>query len=122
MNEHIEKTSLSAVTVDTNGAEVNIEKMKRIGIQLLAADISSGNGVFTVEGTIDGTNWVALNMLIDNVTNTNANNPTRVSSKTLSSNTSVLIWLDNFLGLKAIRVVVDVTTDGEYSAFVLGSQ
>ncbi|MCK5211704.1 hypothetical protein KAJ89_03310 [Candidatus Parcubacteria bacterium] len=119
MAQFKEKISLDAVVADTNGVAVNIEGYKRVGIQLLAASISSGNGVFTFEGTIDGTNWVALNMIIDNVANATANNPTRVASKTLNSDTSILLWLDNFLALKAIRVVVDVTTDGAYSAFVI---
>lgn len=122
MAQFKEEISLNAVTVDTNGTAVNIEGYKRVGIQLLCADHSSGNGVFTFEGTIDGKNWVALNMIIDNVANATANNPTRVASKTLNADGSVLVWLDNFLGLKAIRVVVDVTTDGTYSAFVVASE
>jgi len=117
-----EEKSLDAVTVDTNGDAVNIEGYKRVGIQLQCASHVSGNGVFTFEGTIDGTNWVALNMIIDNVANATANNPTRVASKTLNTNTTILVWLDEFLALKAIRVVVDVTTDGAYSATVLASE
>lgn len=113
---------LNAVVVTTTSVPFNIEGFKRVGLQFLAASITSGNGVFTVEGTIDGTNWVALNILIDNVTNSNVETLTHVASKTLSSNTSVLVWLDNFLGLKAIRVKATRTTDGTYSAFVIGSK
>lgn len=114
-----ERASLNAVTVDTNGDPVNVESFKNIGIQLVAASITAGNGVFTVEGTIDGVNWVALSVLVDNVTNTISQNLTRLASKTLSSNTSVLVWLENIFALKAIRVVVNVTTDGAYSAYVI---
>ena len=117
-----EEILLNAVVATTTSNPFNIEGLKRVGLQFLAASITSGNGVFTVDGTIDGINWVALNMLIDNVTNTNVQNPTRVASKTLSSNSSVLVWLDNFLGLKAIRVKVTRTTDGAYSAFAIGSE
>jgi len=118
----LEQTLLNAVTSTTTSSPANIEPYKRIGLQFLASGISAGNGAFTVEGTIDGTNWVALNTLIDNVTNTNAQTLTRVASKTLSSNSSVLVWLDNLLGLKAIRAKVTVTTDGSYSAFVIASE
>ena len=118
----LEETLLDAVTATTTSKPANIEQLKRIGLQFLAASISSGNGVFTVEGTLDGVNWVALSTLIDNVTNTNVQNFTRVASKTLSSNSSVLVWVDSRLGLKAIRVVVTVTTDGAYSAFIVASE
>ena len=118
----VEKTLLNAVTATTTSDPVNVSGFKRIGLQLLAASITSGNGAFIVQGTIDGTNWVTLNTLLDNVTNTNAQNLTRVASKTLSSNTSALMWLDNFIALKAIRVKVTVTTDGAYSAFVVAGE
>lgn len=122
MSNFKEEVSLNAVIASANGAAVNIEGYKRVGIQLVCTDRSSGNGVFTFQGTIDGKNWVALNMIIDNVANATADNPTRVATKTLNSNTSILLWLDEFLALKAIRVVVAVTTDGKYSAFVLASE
>ena len=117
-----QQTLLNAVVATTTSDPFNVEGLNRVGLQFLSASISSGNGVFTVEGTIDGANWVALNVLIDNVTNSNVQNITRVASKTLSTNTSVLVWLDNFLGLKAIRVIVTRTTDGSYSAFAVGSE
>lgn len=122
MGKSLQLTSLNAVSATTTGKPVNVDGFKRIGIQLLAAAITSGNGVFTVEGSIDGLNWVALNVLIDNVTNTNAQNLTRVASKTLSSNSSALLWLDNLTGLLQLRVKVAFTTDGQYSAFVIASE
>ena len=115
-----EITLIDAVTAaNTTSEPLSVENFESIGLQFLAAGITSGNGVFTVEGTIDGTNWVALNMLIDNVTNTNAQTLTRVASKTLSSATSVLVWLEKIIALKAIRVKCARTTDGTYSAFAI---
>lgn len=115
-----EQVLLSAVTVDTTSSAFNVEEFKNVGLQFTSTGISVGNGVFTVQGTIDGTNFVALNTLIDNVTNTNGQNLTRVASKTLNTNTSVLVNLD-VSGLKAIRVAIDVTTDGTYSAHAIAS-
>jgi len=117
-----EQTLLNAVVVTTTSSPFNIEGLKRIGLQFLSTGISVGNGVFTVEGTLNGTNWVPLNVLIDNVINSNVQNLTRVASKTLSTNTSVLVWLDELTGLKAIRVICTRTTDGTYSAFAIGSE
>lgn len=122
MLNFIEKTALDEVTVTTTSDPINVAGYKRVGIQILASDISSGNGVFTVEASNDGTNWKAVNTLIDNVSNTNAQMLTRVASKTLSANGSDFVYLDNFVGLKAIRVKVAVTTDGKYSAFVVASE
>ena len=114
-----EKTLLDGVEATTTSAGFNVEGMKRIGLQFLA-DITSGNGVFTVLGSIDGTNFVALSLLIDNTANTNGEQLTRVASKTLNSDTSVLVFLDNLVRLKAIKVKVTRTTDGTYSAFLIG--
>jgi len=76
-----------------------------------------------VQVSADGVNFVAYNMLIDNVTNTNAQNNTRVASKTLSSNTSVIVGLDTLsIGFKAIKVICTVTNDGSYSAILFGNK
>lgn len=117
-----EQILLNGVVATTTSDPFNVETFSKVGLQFLAAAVSTGNGVFTVEGTIDGINWVALSVLIDNAANTNVQGLTRVASKTLSSNTSVLVWLDSFLGLRAIRVVVTRTTDGTYSAFAIGGE
>lgn len=116
-----EATLLNGVEEDTTSSAFSIDGYDKIGLQFKAASITSGNGVFTVEGTINGTDWVALNVLVDNVTNTNAQDLTRVAAKTLSSNSTVLVWLDSVAALKAIRVAVDVTTDGAYTANIIVS-
>ena len=122
MSNFTEQKSLDAVVVDTTGDAVNIEGKRGLGVQLQCANHSQGNGVFTFEGTIDGKNWVALNVMIDNLTNTNAQGYTRVATKTLSSDTTILLWLDDAIALKAFRVVVDVTTDGTYTANVIARE
>ena len=115
-----EKVLLNAVTVDTTSDPINVEGYSKIGLQLKAAAITSGNGVFIVQGTINGADWVTL-PVITVAANTNAQTLIRVLSVTLSSNTTNLVWLDNHAALKAIRVGVDLTTDGAYSAFVIAS-
>ena len=117
MAQFKEQTLLSAVVATTTSAVFNVENYSNVGLQFLAAAITSGNGVFTVAGTIDGTNWVTLSNLIDNATGM-----TRIASKTLNANGSALVWLDMIPGLKAIRVTVTRTTDGTYSCFALASE
>jgi len=116
-----ETVLLSAVTADTTGSPINVEGYSKIGVQFKAASITSGNGVFTLEGTINGVDWVTLPM-ITVAANTNAQTLIRVVSVTLSSNTTNLVWLDPHMALKAIRAKVDMTTDGAYSAFAIVSE
>lgn len=121
MNNTKETQLFSAKAATFTSDPMNVEGLKNIGLQLTGASISAGNGVFTVLGTIDGQNYVALNMIIDNVTNTNVQNLTRVASKTISSNSSILVFLKDVF-LKAIKVKVTVTTDGSYSAVAIASK
>lgn len=108
-------------TATFTSAGQNIEALQNISLQFIAASIASGNGVFTMDVSNDGINWVAYSMLIDNVTNTNGQTLTRVASKTLSSNTSVVVALDAF-GFKMLRVKVTVTTDGSYDCVLYGNR
>lgn len=106
---------------------------------LRAASITSGNGAFTVKGSLDvfeaaqatskdefnnphggtGVTVTALNLLIDNVTNTNAQTLTRVNGKTLSSNGDALLWVDPACVVNWLEITVTRTTDGTYSAWIV---
>lgn len=83
-----EKTLLDAVTSSGESLPLNLEGYSKIGFQFRGDSISSGQGIFTVEGTIDGQTWVRLNTLIDNVTNSNSQEITRVDRKIISSSVS----------------------------------
>ena len=64
----IEKTLLAAVTATTTSAAVSVEGLSRIGLQFKRANHSSGSSAFSVEGTINGTDWTALSLLVSNAT------------------------------------------------------
>lgn len=104
----------SAVTATNTPVIHDVREYSFAGFVFTAASISAGNGVFTVEGSVDGDTFVALNLFLDNVTNSNVQNLTRVASSTLTTNTSKIYFLD-LRGIAAIRVTVTVTTDGSYS-------
>ncbi len=112
----IKYTVLNAVTADITSGSIPVNGAKRLSIQFIAASISAGNGVFTVEISNDNTNWLAYNRLTTNVTNTNGQTDTRVASVTLSSNTSAFVFLPPGDTFAFFRVKVDMTTDGAYSA------
>ena len=122
MINFIEKTLLDAVTATTTSAAVSVEGLRRIGFQFKRAAHSSGSTAFTVEGTINGTDWTALSVIVSNATNTNAQTRTRVASVSLASDTTALAWLEDLVVLKAIRVVATETTDGTHSAWMIASE
>ena len=113
-------TALSAVTTTTTSSAIPVEYAEKVTLALTATGISTGNGVYTITGSFDGTTYYPINTVIDNVANTNVQTLTRVASKTLSANGSALVALDleNF-GYYYIKITVTRTTDGSYSAVVL---
>jgi hypothetical protein len=122
MTSFIEKTLLDAVTATTTSEPVSVEGLRSIGFQFKRANHSSGSSAFTVEGTINGTDWTGLNLIVSNATNTNAQTRTRVATVTLSSDTTALAFLEDLVVLKAVRVKVTETTDGTHSAWMIASE
>jgi hypothetical protein len=106
-------TALNAVTATTTSEAIDVQYAEKITLLLTRANHSAGSHAFSVTGSIDGTTYVTLNMIVDNVTNTNAQNYTRVASKTLSADGSALVGIDlEMIGLKWIKVTATETTDG----------
>lgn len=121
MTNSIEKTLLDAVTATTTSAAVSVEGYRRVGFQFKRAAHSVGSSAFSVEGTINGTDWTALNLIVSNATNTNAQTRTRVATITLSADGTALAFLEDLVVLKAIRVTVTETTDGTHSVWLIAS-
>jgi len=82
------RTLLDAVSASTTSLPFNVEEYSRVGLQFRADSVTSGQGLFTVDGTIDGQTWMRINTLISNVTNSNSQNLTRVASVALSTSVS----------------------------------
>lgn len=112
----IKQTLLNAVTATTTSTPMAVNNADRLSIQVTAASITSGNAVFTVQVSNDGTNWVAYNRITSNVTNTNAQTDVRVASVTLSSNSSQMIFFPSGDTFVYFRIIATVTTDGVYTA------
>ena len=104
----------SAKTADFTSNGISVEAYSQISFHFLAESISSGNGVFSIEGSNDGTNWITGLAFQDATATASA---TWVASKTLSSNTSAGGYLPT-CGFKMLRVKLDMTTDGSYSCFI----
>lgn len=109
--------AIDASIVTTTSDPISLEGVKKATLHFIRSAHTSGNGVFSVEVSNDGSNWVTFNKLIDNVANTNAQQLTRVASCTLASNTSKVYTLDLDMDCyKFMRVTVTRTTDGTHSA------
>jgi len=118
MPSYSTQTLLNAVTATTTSSAFEVGSATGISFQFIASAISSGNGVFTVEVSNDGTNWIAYNRLVSNVTDSNAQDDTHVASVTLSSNTNAMAFIPVDDAFKFIRTIVTRTTDGTYSALL----
>ena len=116
-----EVVALDAVTADTLSEEIGVRGAEKITLLLTRANHGSGASTFYVKGKLPGsTTYVDLNLLIDNVVNSNVQTIARVATKAISgANGSVLVALDlDHFGFESIKVGVTETTDGTHSAIV----
>ena len=131
-------TAINAVTATTTSNKFWVGGAKRIGLHYRRADHSAGSTAFTVKGSLEpyengdgpvdahnnrtggaAITMTALNMLVDNVTNTNGQMRTRVNSKTLSANGDAFLWLEPDVLVNWLEVTATETTDGTHSAWVI---
>ncbi len=116
--------ALNAVTATTTSNKFWVGDAKRVGILLRRADHGSGSSAFTIKGSLDPIGTVtptmtALNMFLDNATNTNGETLTRVNGKTLSANGDAFLWLDPACLINWLEITMTKTTDGTSSAWII---
>lgn len=120
-------TVFESKTTDYTSPGIPVADAESIAVQFKRASHSSGNTVFKLQGTLvdspGSSDWIDL-MLVKNVANTNAQTLTRVTSVTLSSNTSELYFVDPNIAqaLRHVRIDADVTTDGSNSAYLFAKR
>lgn len=116
-NTVVFKRFLDAVAVTTVSDLYVVTGAKKISFVFTRANHTVGSSTFSVEGSLDGIVFVPLNRLVANVSNTNAQTLTRVSSVALAANGSALASLDLANEtLYAIRVTATHVTDGLHTA------
>lgn len=101
----------NAITETTTSSAIAVADAKKVTIELTeAGSVNNRSGVLTITGSVDGTNFRAFNMLVDNVANTNGQTKTRVLSKTrAAAGTDILsLDLENF-AFTHIKAVVTIT-------------
>lgn len=113
-------TVLDAVTATTTSAAQNVAEAKKITLFLTRANHSSGSSAFKVSGSIDGTTYVDLNSMIEDLANTNAQDYTRTASVTLSTNGTKVVGVDlTHFGYEWIKVTVTESVDGTHGCKML---
>src|SRR3990167_1067318 len=117
---NIQKVLLDDVTATTTGIAINVEGLKRMSIVFTRTNHSSGSSAFSLLGSVDGVTYVTL-AVVRNLANAISEGLTRVTAETLSSNTSVIVFLDPHVALKTIRCDVTETTDGTHRAVLFGT-
>lgn len=133
-------TALDAVEATTTSEKYFVGDAKRVGLMFRRADHTSGSTAFTVKASLEGyvngngttaldirdnkkggagVTMTALNMLVDNVTNTNAQTRTRVNGKTLSAAGDAFLWLEPDFLVNWLEITATETTDGTHSAWIV---
>lgn len=125
-------TALNAVTATTTSSKIWIGSFKKVAVLYRAASITSGTGAFTVKAGFsqlasDTPTVTAYNMLVDNLTADNGaatagkqEGLTTINSKTLSSNIDAMLWMRPESPATHLEITVTRTTDGTYSAYIIG--
>lgn len=120
----VESLGLSASTSAQTGKAIYVGDSEVIGVLFRRSEHTAGNSAFTVKASMDDVSatsptLTALNMMIDNVTNTNAQNLTRTNGKTLSAAGDAFMWLDPSVKLGWLQINCTNTTDGKSQAWVI---
>lgn len=103
-------TAHSAITGTATSSAVSIRGAKKVTIVYTeAGTVNNRSGALTITGSVDGSNFYAYNMLIDNVANTNSQTLTRVASKTRAAAGTDILALSEEIGLKEIKATVTIT-------------
>jgi len=118
-------TAISGATDTTVSSKIWIGDFDRVAILYRRANHGSGSTAFTVKGGFGADaaatpTMTAYNMLIDNLTDTNAQSETRINSKTLNADGDAMVWLDPACPVTHLEVTATETTDGTHSAFIIG--
>lgn len=101
----------------TSGS-ISVQGAKSIKFIFERSNHSAGSHDFSVEASADGVNWIPFKMLIDNASNNNTENLTRIETKSLSANGTDFVSVASCDKFEFFRVKATRNTDGDCSAWV----
>ena len=105
------QTVVSAITATNTPVALDIEGAKKATLTFTeGGTVNNRSGVLSITASIDGTNFYAYNILIDNAANDNSQTITRVASKTRASAGTDILSLDlKSFTLKAVKITCTIT-------------
>lgn len=112
------ENGVSATTAGTSTDVFDVSQRALMSIELVAG---SQNAVFEAQISNDGVNFVTYNRLTPNITNTNAQNDTGVSSASVTAGQSLIYFIRAHDTFRYIRGSVTlVGTDSVFNATLHG--
>lgn len=121
-------TFLNATTTNatstTASINANVQGVKKATFYFQRGDTTgtgnSGSSLFHIEvsrtNSSSDADWIDFNKLVDNVTNTNGQNLTRVGSASLSATSTKIYSMDlSNDNIQFVRCIAVETTDGEHT-------
>ena len=116
--------ALNAVTATTTSDKFFVGGAKRVAVLVRRASNAGGTSAFTINASLDYDTvtpvMTALNLWIDNVTNTNSQTLTRVNGTSIANaDGDKMLFLDPAVIVNWLEIKVTETSDGVHSAFIL---
>lgn len=105
--------AINAVTTTTTSDGFDVSQRQQITVQFIAASITTGNGVFSIDASNDGTNWITGISFQDALATAST---TWITSKTLTTNSTAGVYVK--AGWRFIRIKCVVTSDGTYTGII----
>lgn len=111
---------MNATSTSASSSPRVIGGAKSVTLQFTRGDTTgqgnTGSTTFTVWVSVDGTNYVQYNKLIDNVTNTNSQTLTRVATAVLTGTSTKTYTMDlNGESFATVKCSALEVTDGEHT-------
>ena len=103
-----------AITATATSEAFDVSKRQLVSIQFICNGYHSGSGVFTIDASDDGVNWVTGISFLDAKATAQATN---VVSKTITATSSEIAIVNPCY--KLIRVVVTITGTDSYSVVLM---
>jgi hypothetical protein len=108
-------SGVTVKVVNTAALPIDVSDKQVKSIQF-AGTVSSGNGLFAVEISNDGTNWVVYNRLIPNVIGTNSQTDAYQAAPNISATGSSIFFFPVSDYFRYLRVSADISGAGTYYA------
>lgn len=114
------RTIFSDVTSTITSDPIDIDGAGKVTVFLQETSTNMGTSTYTFQVSVDGTNYVTYNKLIDNVANSISQNITRVASKQFQSAGTALYDLDlSSGGYKHMKVINTIEGDATSTVKIL---